>query len=144
MKAVKLSETEMRELHARALAAADQAFYDARPQPMIVYEPGDPVASLLGRDDGGLANARRVYEPVMDGACGFAWVTVRPGTSRFARWLVKHGIARSDSYYGGVSVWAPGGDPGSQSYERKMAAATAYAAVLSEAGITAYANGRLD
>lgn len=142
--AVKLSTSEMQDIVARALAAADQAFADAIPTPMIVYEPGDPVASLLGKDDGGLAGARHIYAPVMDGACGFAWVNVRPGTSRFARWLVKTGQARTDSYYGGVTIWAPGGDRYSQSYTRKMAAATAYADVLREAGITAYASGRLD
>jgi len=36
--------------------------------------------------------------------CGFAWIIVKPGTSSFARWLVKTGRGSSDHYYGGVHI----------------------------------------
>lgn len=137
---VKLSVAAMKALHARAAEAGSLAWRAARPTPMAVIQPNDPVASLLGDDSAG----GEVIDVVMDGVCGFAWVTVRPGTSRFARWLVKEGIGSPDSYRGGVSVREYGGDRYSQSYTRKMAAAEAYAAVLREAGIKAYADGRLD
>ena len=43
-------------------------------------------------------------EPVMDGACGFAWVNfkMKKGLGRkFGRWLIDNGHARKDDYYGG-------------------------------------------
>lgn len=67
---------------------------------------------------------------VSEGACGFAWVNVKPGTSQFARWLKAEGHARSDSYYGGVMIWV--GEHG-QSVTRKEAHAKALAADLTEA-----------
>ena len=76
-----------------------------------------------------------------DGACGFAWVNVRPGGSSFARWLIANGKARRDSYLGGVTVWVP---YFGQSLARKEAYAVAYAHVLQEAGIQARADSRLD
>ena len=38
------------------------------------------------------------------GLCGFAWIIVKPGTSSFARWLVKTDRGSSDRYYGGVHI----------------------------------------
>jgi hypothetical protein len=76
-----------------------------------------------------------------DGACGFAWVNIRPGGSSFARWLVNTGKARRDGYLGGVTVWVP---YFGQSMVRKEAYAVAYAQVLQEAGIVAHAGSRLD
>lgn len=76
-------------------------------------------------------------------ACGFAWVNIKPGTSRFARELKKAEIARTDSYYGGVTVWNP-----SKAYVQSMnvleAGACAYAAVLEKYGINARAMSRMD
>ena len=46
------------------------------------------------------------------------------------------------SYYGGAEVYRPGYN--GQSYERGRAAAAAYAQVLNEAGIKAYAGSRMD
>jgi len=76
-----------------------------------------------------------------DGACGFAWVNVKPGGSSFARWLIANGKARRDSYLGGVTVWVP---YFGQSLARKEAYAVAYAQVLQGAGIDARADSRLD
>ena len=81
------------------------------------------------------------YAPVMDGMCGFAWVNVKPGNSRFAKWLRDNGLARKDGYYGGVTVWV---SQFGQSSTRKIAYAGAFAAVLREAGYNACARGRLD
>ena len=78
---------------------------------------------------------------VSDGVCGFAWVIVKPGTSKFARWLKKTGKARTDSYYGGVCIWI---SDFNQSEQKKYAFASAMAKVFSEAGFTAYAMSRLD
>lgn len=78
------------------------------------------------------------------GVCGFAWVEVRPGSCSFARWLVKMGFA-SAAYRGGVRIRMSGFG---QSYERKMAAAQAFAGVLKDSplleGVRIYPGGRLD
>ncbi len=80
------------------------------------------------------------YAPVMDGVCGFAWVTIRPGTSSFARWVSKTGRGRK-GYYGGIQIWVSGFG---QSMTRKEAYADAFAAVLREAGVSASAGSRMD
>lgn len=81
-------------------------------------------------------------QPIMGGVCGFAWVNVKPGNSSFARWLKANvSRSRSDSYYGGVSLWI---SAYGQSFEKKHSYAAAFANVLSEAGIRAYAMSRLD
>lgn len=126
--------THYAKVWADAVAAGKAAGDGHRPEPMYVTE-GD----LLGRPRPGAP-----VECVPDGVCGFAWVSVRPGTTSFARWLVKNAGARKD-YYGGVSVWIGGWN---QSYERKMAAAQAMADVLNrdlgEPKVGIYASGRLD
>lgn len=74
--------------------------------------------------------------------CGFAWVNIKPGTSKVARELKKLGHARK-SYYGGVDVWNPGGSL-TQNMSAKEAGAQAFAKVLQEAGIAAYMMSRMD
>lgn len=78
---------------------------------------------------------------VEGGPCGFAWINVKPAYSAVAKELVKRGLARKDSYYGGVTVWV--GDYG-QSMARKSAYARAFADVLKAAGVRAYAASRMD
>lgn len=78
---------------------------------------------------------------VSDGVCGFAWINIKPATSQFVRFLKSVGIGSKDSYYGGWTIWV---HEGNQSYEKKMAYARAYAKALQDAGINAYASGRLD
>ena len=140
MSAPKLTQTEMRELMERAERAGSEAVTAMTPTPMVVGSPRDPMASLMGDESAGLDPAQPQYV-VPDGVCGFAWVNVKPGGSRFARWLKETGRGRSDSYYGGVTIWI---SDYRQSYERKMAHAQAMAGVLREAGIKATASGRLD
>jgi len=80
--------------------------------------------------------------------CGFAWVRVSPGTSKFARFLVKSGMA-SKSHSGGVDIWI---DEFDQSYDLKLAYARSFADTLTknlvlsqvEPHITINAGGRLD
>ena len=114
--------------HAAGMAAGNAA----KPHAMIVGEP----TTLLGNQ---IDHSKPTYY-VPDGVCGFAWITVRPGTSSFARWLVKNGHARK-AYRGGVDIWV---HQFGQSMERKQAYAYAYAKVLNEAGITAYSESRMD
>lgn len=111
-----------RELYDWAEAHGRDAAMTATPTPMIVVER----ANVL--DD--TSPIVKQYAPVMDGVCGFAWVNVKPGNSSFANWLKRNGLARRDSYYGGVTIWV--GDYG-QSYERKMAHASAMARELNKA-----------
>jgi hypothetical protein len=81
----------------------------------------------------------KAYEPVMDGVCGFAWLTFSDGRKSFPRWAQKVGLARKGYY--GVSIWVS--DYG-QSMERKEAFAQAAAEVLREAGVRCYAQSRMD
>ena len=75
--------------------------------------------------------------------CGFAWVNIAPGTSKFARDLRKAGVVRGRSYYGGIDVWNPGGLP-TQSMDVKEVAADAYVKVLGTYGIRATMMSRAD
>lgn len=77
---------------------------------------------------------------VAAGACGFAWVTIRPGNSPFANWLKKNGLA-DKSYEGGVKIWISAYN---QSVQLKEAYAGAFAAVLNVAGVNASSGSRLD
>jgi hypothetical protein len=119
------------ELHAKACEAGHAAAEACKPTPMVVQQH----ANML--DDSSPVTQSWVVE---GGPCGFAWVVIRPGNCSFARWAKKH--ARADKhYYGGVSIWCP---LGTQSMAIKEAYCRAYATVLREAGIDAYAGSRLD
>ena len=120
--------------------AAKEAGYAAGraavPVPMVVGSP----KSFLGSDLD--PNKPMYYVP--DGACGFAWVKVSPGNSKFANWLKKRGYARP-AYGGGVDIWI---SDYNQSVARKEAHAYAMARVLSEGladeRVRIYAGSRLD
>jgi len=125
-----MKPSEMLELFSKAKAAGISAGAAAVPAPMVVYEAGLSGAPVPG--------GQAWYEP--EGACGFAWVNVKPGNSPFANWLKKNKLA-AKSYYGGVDIWVR---EFNQSIARKEACAAAMAKVLSEAGIKAYSMSRLD
>lgn len=75
-------------------------------------------------------------------ACGFAWVNIKPGNIKFAKWMVASGMAKKDSYNGGVRY--PVFEFG-QMISKKEAYAYAFAETLREAGIKrVYADSRLD
>lgn len=77
---------------------------------------------------------------VADGVCGFAWVTVKPGNSAFAKWGKAKGLF-SKAYGGGVQYWV---GEFNQSMQKKEAFAAAVAAKLRDAGIDAYSDSRMD
>jgi hypothetical protein len=104
----------------------------ATPAPMIVGSPTTPLGDHI--DYG-----KKTYY-VAEGACGFAWVVIRPGNSSIARQAKKLGIGRPN-YGGGVAIWIH--DHG-QSIDRKTLHARAYAKVLQDHGINAAPESRLD
>ena len=104
----------------------------AKPTPMVVGQAKSFFSNEI--------DYSRPTHYVADGACGYAWVTIRPGGSSIARHAVRLGIGRR-AYGGGVSiyVWDHG-----QSLERKSAHAYAYSNVLREHGINAHSESRID
>lgn len=115
------------ELWAKACEAARVAWHDAVPTPMVVTD-----------------GVSRWH--VSEGVCGFSSLIIKPANSAFANWL-KANTRTSKHYHGGLSVWSSvivPEDAASQSYDRKAAAMSAAAAVLSAEGIKAYAESRLD
>jgi hypothetical protein len=118
-------------LYAEADKAGRAAAESIKPAPMVVSE-----ADVFGKR---LPEGKSWY--VSEGVCGFAWVSVRPGSCGMAKWLKEKKGARIDSYAGGMrlSISAYG-----QSMERKAAYADAFAAVLCKAGIRAYGDSRMD
>ncbi len=104
--------------YANAVKAGLMAGSDTQPTPMIVGQ----AKSLYSNE---IDETKKSYY-VSDGVCGFAWIIVKPGTSRFARWLKKMGYARPDSYYGGVSIWI-------SEYNQSMARKEAHAAAMAKA-----------
>ena len=77
---------------------------------------------------------------VLDGLCGFAWIKISPARGAFVTWLKSQEIG-GKSYYGGYDIWV---NEFGQSVDRKSAFAGAFAKVLNQYGITAYAESRLD
>jgi hypothetical protein len=74
--------------------------------------------------------------------CGFAWVTLRPATSQYARYLKKAGLG-SAAYGGGLQVWNPSKNH-TQAISAKEEGAYAFARVLEKHGIKCSAGSRLD
>lgn len=127
-----MAEQSFQELWNAAQAAGRKAAEACAPQPMVVVE-----ADLMSGAP--LPGGQSYYVP--DGACGFAWIRVRPGNSAFARWLKAKGLGRTDPYAGGVTVSISAYN---QSVARKEAHAEAAAQFLRDAGIKAFAESRLD
>lgn len=127
-----LDSRRFAELHAMAHEAGHAAATGTRPVPMVVQEH----ANML--DDASPVVKQYVE---LDGACGFAWVNLKPATSAFAKYLKAQNLARTANYHGGITLWVS--DYG-QSIGRKEAYAVAYARVLRGAGMRVYAHSRLD
>lgn len=122
-KDTKVKKTNMyRDLYDEAHAAATKKAEAHSPVPMTVVEHSNPL------DDS--SPIARVYEPVSDGVCGFAWVNIKPGNHPFCNWLKKNDLGRTDSYYGGVTVWV--GDF-NQSMEKKEVYAGEFARIINKA-----------
>lgn len=131
-------------LHQKAHAAGMAAAQGAKVAPMIVQQRRDPLAvmalTIEGRPEN-LADSREVvkqwFEP--EGVCGFAWVHMK-GTLPFAKWAKKANLGHA-AYRGGYDIWVR---EFGQSMQRKEAYARAYAGVLKENGVEAYADSRMD
>jgi len=132
MKSPKMSELEMSKLWSKAWDAGEEAAKAMVPSPMVVRQHANMM------DDSSPVENEWF---VADGVCGFAWVQIKPGNSRFANFLKKEELARPDSYLGGVSVWV---SQYNQSMQRKEAHARAMAEVFRKAGINAWAMSRMD
>ncbi len=132
-----MSDLIFEEVFDKANAVGLAAGLAAVPTPMVFGE----AAGITGNEF--KEGATLYHEP--EGVCGFAWINVAPGTSRFARWLKAQGHARSDEYYGGVTIWMRGHG---QSMERKEAHAKAMTEALKEAldddGLRVHWNSRMD
>lgn len=127
-------------LHAEAVAGGLAKMHECAPTPMIVGTPTTP----FGTD---IDYTKKTYY-VAGGVCGFAWVTIDPGTHGFAKWATAQGLGHK-GYYGGTEISIHEdltglSGPLVQSMELKEAFARGYAAVLKEAGIKAYAQSRID
>ena len=128
----KFTKTQAKRLFANALEAGIKAGNSANPTPMVVGTP----TTFLGND---IDYDKKTYY-VPDGVCGFAWVVIKPATSSLALRAKQLGLGHKE--YGGgysISVREHG-----QSLERKEKHARAYAKVLSDAGVNAYSQSRID
>jgi hypothetical protein len=125
------------ELWAKAVKAGQDAVKACTPVPMVVQE--------VDLFDTPIPGSRPEF--VADGVCGFAWVKVRPANSPFAKWLKtvprtdEYLEPHKDDYAGGITIWVT---VGNQSMQRKEAYAEAMAKVLSDNGLNAHAETRLD
>jgi hypothetical protein len=120
-------------------AALHAAAHDAG---MAAAAAHTPVAMVVGQADGmsdRFAPGAKLYH-VPGGVCGFAWVNVRPANCAFAKWAKERKMGHA-GYHGGFDVWIR---EFGQSMTTKEAYANAYAAVLRDNGIKAYANSRMD
>ena len=130
--ALALRDAEFGQILSDAFAKGQEAGRTASPRAMAIV-----ACDLFGTPTPGA--------PVHvedEGACGFAWVNIKPGNSSFAQYLKKQGIA-DKSYYGGVDIWI---SEHGQSYERKLAHARAISDHFRDnvQGVTVHASGRLD
>lgn len=111
------------------------------PTPMHVYTPKYPFG--MGGPES-IPDTTKPQYVVNSGVCGFAWLSIFPGNSSFARWLVKNTKADS-AYGGGVSYWI---SEFGQSMERKEKMAAAMAQYLNEnldePNVTIYPQSRMD
>lgn len=133
------------EIYDRAVAAGRTAAEALVPRPMAVQASN----SLTGD-----FNWNKPYEVVEDGVCGFAWINVF-GASKagrkdtpFVAWLRQKAqgdhfseYGRYEEYAKAWQIWVRGYG---QSMQKKAAYAGAFAGVLKEAGIAAYAAERMD
>ena len=75
--------------------------------------------------------------------CGFAWVNIKPARGPFVKALKDMELGRTDTFYGGYSLWNPSGNP-TQDVDAKAAGARAFAAVLEKHGVKIRVCTRMD
>lgn len=122
-------EARLKDLFDRAHAAGMAAGQEHTPRPMNVVRQDPVTGQVIER-----------YAPVLDGVCGFAWITIRPGNCAAAKYAKAH-LQASIAYGGGMQIWV---HQFNQSMERKERYANAFADVLREAGIRAWSGSRMD
>jgi hypothetical protein len=127
----KFSKTACKKIYNEAYAAGIKAGNEVGVPKFVVGTP----TTALGND---IDYAKPTY--ILDGLCGFAWVTISPARGSFVTFLKTQGIG-SKGYYGGYEIWVR---EFGQSVDRKSAFAGAFAEVLNKYGITAYTGSRLD
>ena len=127
-----MAKHDWADVYAKAVKAGEAAYAAATPTPMVV---GDAKGITSNEID----YTKPTYY-VADGVCGFAWVEVHPARGGFVTWCKKNGHGRK-GYPAGYHFWVK---TPCQSYERKRAYAGAFAKVLTDHGIKAYAMSRLD
>jgi len=124
-------DKKFQELFDKAHKNGMEAGNHCTPQPMYVGTPKSPFGNDIDR-------SKKVYK-VDGGVCGFAWVHFA-GNTAFGRFTKKNGLAGKD-YPNGLCVWVK---EFGQSMTKKMAYAGAFAKVLKEGKIDAYARSRMD
>jgi hypothetical protein len=113
------------ELAEMAHRAGMEAGNKAIPQPMVIVD----------------GETKEVIDVVDDGLCGFAWINIKPARGAFVNYLKARNWGDTNTYAGGYEIWV---SQFNQSVTRKEAYAKAFAKVLNEWGIKAYAGSRLD
>lgn len=130
-------QVDWQEIYDKAHNAGMESARKCIPTPMIVEERSNPL-------DDNSAVKNSYYVP--QGPCGFSSVRF-PANTSFAKWAIKNKLA-DKSYDTGAYIWAGmqmEEFSGTQSYEIKNAYTTAFAKVLSEAGLKkVYVESRLD
>lgn len=127
-----------REIFSKAVAAASEAWNSCRPTPMIVGQ----ARGLFGNEI-----VPGTEEFIADGVCGFAWVRIKPAKGKFVKFLKDNGIGRRDDYAGGWYIQSSkclNFTDYSQSMARKESACAAFANVLTDHGINAWMESRMD
>ena len=123
-----ITVAELAELaHKAGLKAGNEAI----PTPMVV--------TMETTINGETQN--KVIDVVDDGLCGFAWINIRPARGAFVNYLKAREWGSRNEYAGGWEIWV---GQFNQSVTRKEAYAQAFAKVLNQYGIKAYAGSRLD
>lgn len=114
-------------LYQKAHEAGMKAYYDAKPVPMVVKD---------------LQTGQKWHES--EGVCGFAYVVIKPARGKLVSYLKSVNKGYKSDYYGGYWV-GPAGEAGmNQSLARKEAYCSAFAEVLTKAGVKCYTWSRLD
>lgn len=131
VKTPKLGKRECARIYKEAHEAGVAATKTVSLPQFVVGTPTTP----LGND---IDFTKKTY--VLNGLCGFAWVTIFPARGSFVTYLKSKGIG-GKAYGGGYQIWV---SEFGQSVDLKSAYAGAFAAVLNKYGINAYGQSRLD
>lgn len=146
----------------KVLRQARQAGLDAAEAKTQELEAGGPKYAVVENAPGDVfhnpAKESRVVG-TMTSLCGFAWIKFpcKGAGAGLWRWIKANGVMRDglnntsykvdgqsysrDTYAGGIMAWV---GEGGQAVDVKQAYANAFAKVLREAGVDAYAHYRLD